>query len=147
MPTRTSPRRTRSSALPAPGPSKAKAWRATAPEPAFDDDDAMDSDATADDDENVNSALGHPRHLDDPWAYTFQPNDRVWIRNHDKWIKGRIFPRSVPKLGSSDNLTYWNVLYQDSFGHKLRKYFSPLLGELKPDTSAVRGLLREAHWL
>ncbi|KAJ7716219.1 hypothetical protein DFH07DRAFT_862373 [Mycena maculata] len=104
----------------------------------------MDSDV----DEN-DAALSRyePHHLDEPWAYTFEPNDRVWIRNHDKWIKGRIFPRSVPKTGSSDNLTYWNVLYQDKFGHKLRKYFAPLLGELKPDTTAVRSLLREAHWL
>lgn len=47
----------------------------------------------------------------------------------------------------TQNLTYWNVLYQDSFGHKLRKYFAPLMGELKPDTPAVRSLLREAHWL
>jgi len=104
----------------------------------------MDSDV----DENDASLLhGEPHRLDDPWTYTFQPNDRVWIRNHDKWIRGRIFPRSVPKVGTNDNLTYWNVLYQDSFGHKLRKYFAPLLGELKPDTAAVRKLLREAQWL
>ncbi|KAJ7909490.1 hypothetical protein B0H13DRAFT_2014129 [Mycena leptocephala] len=124
MPSRTSP----SSDLSASGPSKP--WRGTAPEPDFDED--MNSD---------------PRRLDDSWSYAFQPNQKVWIRNHDKWIRGTIFPRSVPKVGTSDNLTYWNVLYQDSFGHKLRKYFSPLLGELKPDTAAVRKLLREAHWL
>ncbi|KAF8140763.1 hypothetical protein K438DRAFT_1834186 [Mycena galopus ATCC 62051] len=104
----------------------------------------MDSDV----DEN-DASLAHeqPHHLNEPWSFPFQPNQKVWIRNHDKWIRGTIFPRSVPKVGLSDNLTYWNVLYQDSFGHKLRKYFAPLIGELKPDTPAVRRLLREAHWL
>ncbi|KAJ6509119.1 hypothetical protein DFH09DRAFT_1199177 [Mycena vulgaris] len=136
MPSRTS-RSTSAS-----GPSKPR--RAAAPAPAAYEDTA-DSDV---DENNAALARYEPRHLDDPFAYSFQPNDRVWIRNHDKWIEGRIFPRSVPKLGSSDqNLTYWNVLYQDSFGHKLRKYFAPLLGELKPDTDGVRDLLRDAQWL
>ncbi|KAJ7356396.1 hypothetical protein DFH08DRAFT_770441 [Mycena albidolilacea] len=135
------PSRTRSSDLSTSGPSKP--WRAPAPEPEVSDVD-MDSDV---DENNASLAREQPRHLDDPWVYPFQPNEKVWIRNHDKWIRGKIFPRSVPKVGSSDNLTYWNVLYQDSFGHKLRKYFAPLMGELKPDTPAVRSLLREAHWL
>ncbi|KAJ7612574.1 hypothetical protein FB45DRAFT_866728 [Roridomyces roridus] len=152
MPTRTSPRlsaRTASAARP--GPSKLRRRRALpppSPESAYDvemDDHDSNSDAA---DENIAALARYaPRHLDEPWAYVFQPNDRVWIRNHEKWIHGRIFPRSVPKLGSHDNLTYYNVLYQDSFGHKLRKYFSPLLGELKPDTSAVRSLLKDAHWI
>ncbi|KAJ7058224.1 hypothetical protein C8F01DRAFT_312143 [Mycena amicta] len=88
-----------------------------------------------------------PLHLNDPWAYTFKPNEHVWIRHHDKWISGRIFPRSVPKIRSTDNLTYWNVLYQDAYGHKLRRCFSPLLGELKPDTPRIRRMLRAAHWI
>ncbi|KAJ7630184.1 hypothetical protein FB45DRAFT_1058241 [Roridomyces roridus] len=158
MPTRTSPRlsaRTASAARPGPSKLRHRAHPPPSPEPAYDvemdDDDGDEHDNDSDAaDENVNTAAlarYAPRHLDEPWAYVFQPNDRVWIRNHEKWIHGRIFPRSVPKLGSHDNLTYYNVLYQDSFGHKLRKYFSPLLGELKPDTSAVRSLLKDAHWI
>ncbi|KAJ7447870.1 hypothetical protein B0H11DRAFT_2081838 [Mycena galericulata] len=139
MPTRTSPRF--ASDISSSGPSK---LRATVPAEPIEQLDDTDSDV---DENNASLARYAPRHLDEPWEYIFQPNDRVWIRNHDKWIKGRIFPRSVPKMGSSDDITYWNVLYQDSFGHKLRKYFAPLLGELKPDTSAVRSLLREAHWI
>ncbi|KAJ7223271.1 hypothetical protein GGX14DRAFT_557851 [Mycena pura] len=131
----------------APGPSKPRrtviSVPTAPPDPVF-PEDAMDIDA----DENDSSrAGGGPLHLDDPWAYTFQPNDRVWIRNHDKWIAGRVFPRSVPKIGSRDSLTYWNILYQDAFGHKLRRYFAPLLGELKPDSARVRQMLREAHWI
>ncbi|KAJ7671858.1 hypothetical protein B0H17DRAFT_192567 [Mycena rosella] len=159
------PSRTRSSTSSAPSASRpSKLRRVAPPDPVFEDSD-MDSDG---DENDAALARYEPTHLDAPWAYSFEPNDRVWIRNHDKWIKGRIFPHSVPKLGSSDvrifslplnflkftpfffaaqNLTYWNVLYQDSFGHKLRKYFAPLLGELKPDTSAVRSLLRDAHWI
>ncbi|KAJ7139229.1 hypothetical protein C8R44DRAFT_867395 [Mycena epipterygia] len=158
MPSRTSPRHASAAVdldlSAASGPSKP--WRAAAhaPEPDYDDDD-MDSDG----DEN-NAALAHyePRHLEDPWAYTFQPNDPVWVRNHDKWIKGTIFPHSKPKVGSRNvrisspliiftttpNLVYWNVQYQDSFGHKLRRNYAPLLGEIKPDTSAVRSLLLKA---
>ncbi|KAK7008094.1 hypothetical protein R3P38DRAFT_3281200 [Favolaschia claudopus] len=69
-------------------------------------------------DEN-NATLVHEQlgHLDDPWPTAFQ------------------------------NLTYWNVMYKDTFGHHLRKSFAPLAGELKPDIPAVRKLLREAHWL
>ncbi|KAF7297099.1 hypothetical protein MIND_00942800 [Mycena indigotica] len=112
---------------------------AVASRPAFPED--LDTDA----DEN-NSSFG-PVHLDEPRAYTFKPNERVWIRNHDKWIAGRIFPSSVPKIRSSDNLVYWDVKYSDSYGHKLRRCFAPLLGDLKPDNARVRRLLREAHWI
>ncbi|KAJ7020221.1 hypothetical protein C8F04DRAFT_1272045 [Mycena alexandri] len=146
MPSRTSTstRRTstrRTSDLSASGPSKP--WRgASAPKPDIDDDMASDNDEN-----NPPAVHGQPRHLDEPWAYTFQPNDRVWIRNHGKWIKGSIFPGSIPKVGSNDNLTYFSVVYRDNYGHKLRKYFAPLLGELKPDTAAVQSLLREAHWI
>ncbi|KAK7064928.1 hypothetical protein R3P38DRAFT_3383365 [Favolaschia claudopus] len=125
------------------GPSKQcqRVLRATIPEPEIVD---MDMDV----DEN-NATLVHEQlgHLDDPWPTAFQPNQKVWIRNHGKWIRGKIFPQSVPKLGISDNLTYWNVMYKDTFGHHLRKSFAPLAGELKPDIPAVRKLLREAHWL
>ncbi|KAF7302896.1 hypothetical protein MKEN_01251900 [Mycena kentingensis (nom. inval.)] len=84
--------------------------------------------------------------LDEPAEYSFKPNELVWVRNNDKWISGRIF-LSAPKVRPSDNLPCWNVLYQDKFGHKLRKYFAPLLGELKPDTARVREMLKEAAWI
>ncbi|KAJ7700295.1 hypothetical protein B0H16DRAFT_1483911 [Mycena metata] len=132
--TRTSPRRR--TGLSASGPSKPLRG-ASAPKPDIDDDMASDNDEN-----NPPPAHWQPSHLDEPWPYTFQPNDRVWIRNHHKWIKGSIFPGSIPK-----NLTYFSVVYRDSYGHKLRKYFAPLLGELKPDTAAVQSLLREAHWI
>ncbi|KAF7307514.1 hypothetical protein MIND_00546000 [Mycena indigotica] len=73
-------------------------------------------------------------------------NEIVWIRNNDKWMPGRIF-LSTPKLRPKDNFLCWNVVYQDKAGHRLRKYFAPLLGELKPDTASVRQLLQEAHWI
>ncbi|KAJ6474466.1 hypothetical protein C8R47DRAFT_1144234 [Mycena vitilis] len=137
MPSRTSP----SSVLAPSGPSKPWRGAAAAPEPEYDEK----MDFYIHDDEN--NVYDEPRSLDDPRAYTFKPKDSVWIRNNDRWIRGTIFPASVPKINNGDNLTYWNVRYQDDFGHKLRKYFSPLLGDLKPDTAAVRKLLQEAHWL
>nr|GAT48163.1 predicted protein [Mycena chlorophos] len=122
---------------------------AVAPAPAFPEDtdqDAMDVENDASLATNHKNTNG-PLSLDDPWVYSFKPGESVWVRNHDKWIAGRIFPRSVPKIRSTDNLTYWNVLYQDAYGHKLRRCFAPLLGDLKPDTPRVRSLLREAHWI
>ncbi|KAJ7259694.1 hypothetical protein C8J57DRAFT_1720281 [Mycena rebaudengoi] len=116
-------------------------WHATVPVP----DPIQESEASWDDTENAEP--DEPLNLDDPWAYTFEPNDRVWIRNNDKWIQGRIFSRSSTKVLFRDNIPYWNVFYQDTYGHKLRKYFAPLRGEIKPDTSAVRALLRDARWI
>ncbi|KAJ7054020.1 hypothetical protein C8F01DRAFT_1260236 [Mycena amicta] len=86
--------------------------------------------------------------LDEPleYDYQFKPNEPVWIFNNNKWTSGRIF-YAAPKVRPSDNLPCWNVLYQDAFGHKLRKYFAPLLGELKPDTARVRQMLKEARWI
>jgi hypothetical protein len=39
------------------------------------------------------------------------------------------------------------LFYPVIFNDKIRKYFAPLNGEIKPDTPHVRGLLKEAGWL
>ncbi|KAJ7088228.1 hypothetical protein C8R43DRAFT_1115252 [Mycena crocata] len=126
------------------GPSKP---RRTAVPPQFPDPDVAEMDTDSDDENNAALMHFEPRHLSDAWEFNFQPNEPVWIRHNEKWIRGRIFPRSSPKVGTTDKMIYWNVLYQDAFGHKLRRNFAPLLGELKPDTRAVRKLLKEARWL
>lgn len=53
-----------------------------------------------------------------------------------------------------DHHIYWRRIVQREglyypvvFCDKLRKYFAPLNGEIKPDTLHVRGLLKQAGWL
>ncbi|KAJ7073471.1 hypothetical protein B0H15DRAFT_1027452 [Mycena belliarum] len=153
MPTRTSPRLRAGtgagpSALPRP-PAKAKAsWRPADPTADDDEDDMNPSDEQRDDHNDENAPHYAPRRLDEPCAYNFKSNDCVWIRNQGKWIAGRIFPgaRSGPLRSANGTHDYYSVLYTDR-GHKLRRYFAPLLGELKPDTHAVRGLLRAEGWI
>ncbi|KAF7302504.1 hypothetical protein HMN09_00884800 [Mycena chlorophos] len=79
-----------------------------------------------------------------PDEFCFKPKETVWILVNERWISGRIF-LSTPRIRPSDNQPCWNVLYQDKFGHRLRKYFAPLLGEMKPDTAMVRQMLQAAH--
>ncbi|KAJ6614939.1 hypothetical protein B0H10DRAFT_2216200 [Mycena sp. CBHHK59/15] len=123
--------------------SKPRPVAAAPPEPA---DNAVPQWDVLGTDENA-LVFWAPRHIDQPWAYTFEANEPVWIRNNDKWIRGKIFSRPKPEILWSDELPHWNVIYQDTYGHKLRRYFSPLRGELKPDTPVVHELLRAANWI
>lgn len=47
----------------------------------------------------------------------------------------------------------WRILQKEGlfypvvFNDKIRKYFAPLNGEIKPDTIHVRHLLKDAGWL
>lgn len=96
MPSRTSPRHTSAAVdldlTATSGPSKP--WRAAAHAPDPDYDEDMDSDG----DEN-NAALAHyePRHLEDPWAYTFQVNLMLQLAGYSGGVSALSFlPRPPP---------------------------------------------------
>ncbi|KAG6902014.1 hypothetical protein C0995_005662 [Termitomyces sp. Mi166 len=87
-----------------------------------------------------------PLELDEAWSYTFQPGESVWIRTQGgNWRQGRVTGQTTrrgPTRQSKEGLYYPVV-----FDGKIRKYFAPLNGEIKPDTLHTQRLLKEAGWL
>ncbi|KAI0063092.1 hypothetical protein BV25DRAFT_1824638 [Artomyces pyxidatus] len=98
-------------------------------------DDAEERDAEA--------ALAEdgPDDLDDPWPYTFAAQDKVWIRTEGgNWHRGFVSGKNV-KTGMTRQKE--GFFYPVIFCKRIRKYFSPLNGEIKPDTARTRTLLRQ----
>ncbi|KAI9510634.1 hypothetical protein F5148DRAFT_549425 [Russula earlei] len=90
-----------------------------------------------------------PDDLDDPWLYTFRPGDTVWIRTEGgNWYLGKVSSNSV-KRGQTRQKEglFYPVIFCIGIGPRIRKHFAPLNGEIKPDTSRTRTLLRRAGWL
>lgn len=86
-----------------------------------------------------------PEDLDDPWPYTFQMGDSVWIRTEGgNWYPGKVSSKSV-KQGPTRQRE--GLFYPVIFRRRIRKHFAPLNGEIKPDTPRTRTLLRQAGWL
>ncbi|TFK28385.1 hypothetical protein FA15DRAFT_665351 [Coprinopsis marcescibilis] len=92
--------------------------------------------------------------LDEPLDCQFKPKASVWIRTSESnWYPGVVVghPKEMPlndNDGYYDSSTY-GTYYMVEFRicNKIRKYFAPLNGEIKPDTEAVRQLLQESNWL
>ncbi|KAI0005317.1 hypothetical protein BJV74DRAFT_803360 [Russula compacta] len=85
-----------------------------------------------------------PDDLDDPWPYTFRTGDSVWIRTEGgNWHPGKVSSNNV-KRGPTRQKE--GLFYPVIFGAstRIRKYFAPLNGEIKPDTPRTRILLRQA---
>jgi len=86
-----------------------------------------------------------PADIDDPWPYTFQTGDHVWVRTvGGNWHSGRVTSQTTRKGQTREKE---GLLYPVIFNEKLRKYFAPLNGEIKPDTPHIRRLLKEAGWI
>jgi hypothetical protein len=86
-----------------------------------------------------------PEDLDDPWPYTFQMGDNVWIRTEGgNWYPGQVSSKNV-KRGPTRQRE--GLFYPVIFRRRIRKHFAPLNGEIKPDTPRTRTLLRQAGWL
>ncbi|EGN92704.1 hypothetical protein SERLA73DRAFT_190723 [Serpula lacrymans var. lacrymans S7.3] len=99
-------------------------------------DDGTDSDSSY--------VESQPEDLDDSWPYRFKLSDSVWIRTSGgNWQSGRV--SGQPKLGQTREKD--GLFYPVIFCTKLRKYFAPLNGEIKPDTPHIRKLLEEGGWL
>ncbi|KAG7450914.1 uncharacterized protein BT62DRAFT_544174 [Guyanagaster necrorhizus] len=86
-----------------------------------------------------------PSDLDEPWPYMFQAGDRVWIRTAGgNWHAGRVSGQTTRKGETREKE---GLFYPVVFSDKLRKYFAPLNGEIKPDNRHIRCLLADAGWL
>ncbi|KAE9396530.1 hypothetical protein BT96DRAFT_977447 [Gymnopus androsaceus JB14] len=86
-----------------------------------------------------------PEDLDEPWPFTFHTGQAVWIRTSGgNWHSGRVSSETTRKGNTREKE---GLFYPVKFDGKLRKYFAPLNGEIKPDTPHTRRLLKAAGWL
>lgn len=117
-------------------------------------------------------SLPCPRSLrDDAHIRAPQNGDPVWIKTEDgEWLQGTISgsntrkgaTRQVRRLSLVSSVSLLliargnaccvvrqkeGVFFPVAFRHNARKYFSPLNGDIKPDSVEVRRLLSEGGWL
>ncbi|KAG6333199.1 hypothetical protein ID866_5890 [Astraeus odoratus] len=84
-----------------------------------------------------------PDELEEPWPYRFKSGDEVWVRTPGgHWYRGRVVGQAKQGKTRQGEGLFWLVV----FNNKLRKYFAPLNGEMKPDTPHTRKLLEDAGW-
>ncbi|THV01260.1 hypothetical protein K435DRAFT_718226 [Dendrothele bispora CBS 962.96] len=82
--------------------------------------------------------------LDEAYPYTFHTGDSVWVRTAGgNWHQGRVSGETTRKGQTRERE---GLFYPVKFDGKIRKYFAPLNGEIKPDTPHTRRLLKEAGW-
>ncbi|ESK84827.1 hypothetical protein Moror_508 [Moniliophthora roreri MCA 2997] len=85
-----------------------------------------------------------PEDLDESWPFTFQAGDAVWVRTAGgNWLRGRV-SGEITRKGLTREKE--GLFYPVKFDIKLRKYFAPLNGEIKPDTPHTRRLLKAAGY-
>ncbi|KIJ68854.1 hypothetical protein HYDPIDRAFT_25102 [Hydnomerulius pinastri MD-312] len=87
-----------------------------------------------------------PDELDEPWSYRFKSGEPVWVcASNGQWYQGKVVGQ--PKAGRTrkDESLFWCVEFR--IANRVRKWFSPLNGDIKPDTPHTHRLLEDAGWL
>ncbi|KAF9007898.1 hypothetical protein BDQ17DRAFT_1194326, partial [Cyathus striatus] len=84
--------------------------------------------------------------LDEARSYTFRVSDEVWVKTSEgNWRPGKVSGQTTRKGPTREGEgLFYPVLFSNG---KVRKYFAPLNGEIKPDTIEVRQLLKSGGWL
>jgi len=82
--------------------------------------------------------------LDDVFDFSPKSGEFVWVKaktTTETWYKGLVMKgtKSGPIRQGKEG-TFYLVRYR----HNLRRYFAPLLGDIKPDTPEIRQLLNDA---
>jgi len=81
--------------------------------------------------------------------YPFKDHDSVWvhIKEHDQWCLGKVAERNIRIGPTCDRKQsfYYPVVFGEN--RHIRKYFSPLNGEMKPDNEKIREMLTHGGWL
>jgi len=92
--------------------------------------------------EGDSSTESEPEDLDEPWDYTFQCRDAVWVKTAGGlWYRGQISSsRTTVSRTRSGMGTYYTVRFHINKNH-ISKKAAPLNGELKPDTEHIRRLV------
>jgi len=105
---------------------------------ATDDDSASDTDITLYED-HID--------LDEEYDFSPKPGDSVWVKSKsdiETWYQGVVLKGTrsgTVRQGKQ------GIFYSVRYRHNLRRYFAPLLGDIKPDTPHVRRLLKQAGLL
>ncbi|KIY62207.1 hypothetical protein CYLTODRAFT_361836 [Cylindrobasidium torrendii FP15055 ss-10] len=112
------------------------------------------SDASEDDSSDDRHLVGdidveeaaQPTDLDESWPYTFRAGDRVWVRiAEDDWRSGEIFGNKTKSGPTREKEgTFYPVVLTTN---RVRKWFAPLNGDIKPDSTHIRRLLDDAGLL
>ncbi|KAI0932919.1 hypothetical protein AcW2_001402 [Taiwanofungus camphoratus] len=82
-----------------------------------------------------------PETIDEPWRYTFQPGDCVWVKAGSRWYSGKV--RKAVGSSKRPQVTLYVVIFRGN----LKGPFVPEDGVIKPDTPHIRELLRADGWL
>ncbi|KAF8555939.1 hypothetical protein OG21DRAFT_1410124 [Imleria badia] len=92
-------------------------------------------------------SVTHPDELNEPWPYRFNSGQGVWIYASDgEWHPGKVVGQVKKGKTRSDEGLYWCAEFR--IGRtKVRKWFAPLNGDIKPDTEHTQQLLLDAGWL
>ncbi|OBZ78577.1 hypothetical protein A0H81_00214 [Grifola frondosa] len=88
--------------------------------------------------------LVEPARLDEPWEYAFKKGDPVWVSTTgDIWHLGSVTTSKATETSpQSQAIIRYLVSFRTLHGHaKLRGWFSPLKGRIKPDTPHIRQLV------
>ncbi|KAH7923383.1 hypothetical protein BV22DRAFT_1130704 [Leucogyrophana mollusca] len=91
----------------------------------------------------VGSVACQPLSSDQPWPYRFQTGDVAWAKGgNGKWRRATLLDD-----GSVDNydgciVPVFSARWRND-GLSIRGTFSPLAGDIKPDTEVIRRLLRD----
>ncbi|KAH0838755.1 hypothetical protein J3R83DRAFT_7129 [Lanmaoa asiatica] len=89
----------------------------------------------------------HPDELDEPWPYRFKSGESVWICASDgEWYRGKVVGQAKQGKTRSDDGLFWCVEFR-VVRSRVRKWFAPLNGDIKPDTQHTHQLLSDAGWL
>ncbi|KLO17539.1 hypothetical protein SCHPADRAFT_936913 [Schizopora paradoxa] len=112
------------------------------------EDDVVSRKNAAFDDENSDSTSegfsGDQLDLDDVYEFSPKSGDFVWVKaktDTETWYKGLVMKGTKEgPVRQGKQGTFYLVRYR----HNLRRYFAPLLGDIKPDTAEIRQLLNNA---
>ncbi|KAF8837575.1 hypothetical protein BDN67DRAFT_972787 [Paxillus ammoniavirescens] len=89
------------------------------------------------------SITSRPSGCDQPWSYCFHSGQLVWAKGgNNRWRRVLLLDDGTIEDHDGNDIPIYTATWTND-GHVLRGTFSPLLGDLKPDTDTIRQLLRE----
>ncbi|KIJ64053.1 hypothetical protein HYDPIDRAFT_168142 [Hydnomerulius pinastri MD-312] len=90
------------------------------------------------------SIASRPAASEQPWPYRFYSGERAWARGgNGEWRLVLLLDDGSLEDHDGRDVPVYTATWTGIDGFVARGAFSPLLGNLKPDTETVRHLLRE----
>ncbi|KAF9218381.1 hypothetical protein BS17DRAFT_823011 [Gyrodon lividus] len=93
---------------------------------------------------SVDSIASQPSACDQPWPYRFCSGQLAWAKGgNDRWRRVLLLDDGTIEDLDGKYLPVYTATWTND-RHVVRGTFSPLLGDVKPDTETIRQLLRDA---